>query len=438
MLEQLFPILVTFSALLILIAIRVPIGLSLISVAFFGIAYEVSLRAAIGSIARLPYDLASNWSFSAVPMFLLMGFVASETGLTRGLFRASRQLLSRLPGSLACSSVFASALFAAASGSSVATASAMSKIAIPEMLSRKYDPGLACGTIAASGTLGSLIPPSILMILYGVYSDVSIGALFMAGVIPGVLSVAIYIGMIVVRCSLKPDLAGAGQGAIEEDRLPLTRLLWDVAPLPVLITIVMGSISMGFATPTEAGALGALGAVLIAVLSGTFTLAGFYAALKQSALSFTAIFIIIIGGALLTRYAAVAGLNQVLGEIFSQSAAGPIVLIISVSLLYILLGMFIDSIGLLLLTAPLILPIAVSLDMDMIWFGIILIKLLEIGLITPPVGLNIFVIKGALGDKVALPAIFKGVTWFIAMDILTLIILVAFPAITLWLPSLLK
>ncbi|MFK8081390.1 MAG: TRAP transporter large permease [Granulosicoccus sp.] len=437
MFEQLLPIIIVFGALLALISIRVPIGLALISVSFAGIAYEISLRAAIGSIGRIPYDLASNWSFSAVPMFLLMGYVAAETGLTSGLFRASRQLLSRLPGSLACSSVFASALFAAASGSSVATASAMSKIAIPEMLRRKYDPGLACGTIAASGTLGSLIPPSILMILYGVYSDVSIGALFMAGVIPGILSMAIYISMIVTRCKINPDLAGEGAEAVSEDTGSFWRLIGDIAPLPLLITIVMGSISFGFATPTEAGALGALGAVLIAFVSGTFTFSGFYSALKQSALSFTSIFIIIIGGALLTRYAAVAGLNQVLGDIFTQSAAGPLMLILAVSILYIVLGMFIDSIGLLLLTAPLILPLATSLDMDLIWFGIILIKLLEIGLITPPVGLNIFVIKGALGNTVALPVIFRGVTWFIAMDVLTLFLLVSFPAITLWIPELL-
>lgn len=435
MLEDIAPILLALCALLSLIAIRVPIGLSLIAVSFVGIAYEISLRAAIGSLARLPYDLASNWSFSAIPMFLLMGYVASETGLTKGLFRASRQVLSRLPGALACSSVLASALFAAASGSSVATASAMSKIAIPEMLSRRYDPGLACGTIAASGTLGSLIPPSILMILYGVYSDVSIGALFMAGILPGILSVSVYIGMIVTRCKLNPSLAGGGDAAEEEPKVGPGQLLMDIAPLPILIAIVMGSISMGWATPTEAGALGALGAVLIAVVMRTFSLAGFWTALKQSALSFTAIFVIIIGGALLTRYAAVAGLNKILEQLFVESAAGPLALIIAVSVLYIVLGMFIDSIGLLLLTAPLVLPLAISLDMDMIWFGIILIKLLEIGLITPPVGLNIFVIKSALGDKVALPTIFKGVTWFISMDMLTLVLLVAFPAITLWLPE---
>jgi tripartite ATP-independent transporter DctM subunit len=434
MFDQLFPVAITFAALLALIAIRVPIGLALISVSFFGIAYETSLRAAIGSIARLPYELSTNWSFSAVPMFLLMGFIASETGLTKGLFSASRVLLSKLPGALACASVLASALFAAASGSSVATAAAMSRIAIPEMLSRKYDPGLACGTIAASGTLGSLIPPSILMILYGVYADVSIGGLFLAGVLPGILSVGIYMAMIVTRCRLNPALGGTDL-VDDTPRPSALSILSDIAPLPVLTAIVMGSISLGIATPTEAGALGALGAVAIAIISGRFQLAAFARALTQSALSFTAIFIIVIGGALLTRYTAVAGISRLLEELIGQSTAGPITLIVAVSLLYIILGMFIDSIGLLLLTAPLILPLASSMGIDLIWFGIVLIKLLEIGLITPPVGLNIFVIQSALSGRVQLPAIFRGVAWFIAMDIVTLTILVAFPAITLWLPS---
>ena len=269
MIEQLIPIAIAFAVLLTLIAIRVPIGLALITVSFFGIAYETSLRAAIGSIGRLPYELVTNWSFSAVPMFLLMGYIAAETGLTKGLFAASRALLARLPGALACASVLASALFAAASGSSVATAAAMSRIAIPEMLSRKYDEGLACGTVAASGTLGSLIPPSILMILYGVYADVSIGALFLAGVLPGVLSVMIYIGMIVTRCAVTPELAGQGS-ADPAAGLDRTALLRSILPLPLLIAIVMGSISLGVATPTEAGALGAMGAILIAVLTRRF------------------------------------------------------------------------------------------------------------------------------------------------------------------------
>lgn len=437
MIEDFLPTLIGFAILLGLLSVRVPIGLSLISVAFAGIAWETNMRAAIGSVARLPYELATNWSFSAVPMFLLMGFIASETGLTRGLFGASRVLLARLPGNLACASVLASALFAAASGSSVATASAMSRIAIPEMLRRNYDAGLASGSVAAAGTLGSLIPPSILMILYGVYSDVSIGALFMAGVIPGVLSVVIYLGMVVTRCSISPALAG---DAISETdrRPPMFDLLRDITPLPILVLIVMGSISMGLATPTEAGALGALGAVAIAIVTRRFEWSYFRLALRQTAISFTSIFIIVIGGALLTRFVAVAGLNTALGDLFAQSAFGPIGLIVMVAVLYIVLGMFIDSIGLLLLTSPLILPMANAAGVDLIWFGIIMIKLLEIGLITPPVGLNIFVIQSALKDAVPMPVIFKGVVWFIAMDLLTLTLLVAFPAITLWLPSILN
>ncbi|MCY6382199.1 TRAP transporter large permease [Hoeflea prorocentri] len=435
--EEFFPVILAFLALMGLIAIRVPIGLSLIAVSFVGIAFETSMRGAIGSVSRLPYELATNWTFSAVPMFLLMGFVASETGLTRGLFSATRVLLSRLPGALACSSVVASALFAAASGSSVATASAMSRIAIPEMLRRKYDPGLACGAVAASGTLGSLIPPSILMILYGVYADVSIGKLFLAGVVPGLLSVGLYMAMIVVRCGINPKLAG-DQDVSEEAKMSAWQLCAELAPLPLLIAIVMGSISFGLATPTEAGALGAFGAVFIAVITRRFTFDGFLSALRQSALSFTAIFIIVIGGALLTRYVAIAGLSRGLSDLMEGAQLGPIGLIVIVALIYVVLGMFIDSIGLLLLTAPLILPLAVQADMDMIWFGIILIKLLEIGLITPPVGLNVFVIQSSLKGAVAMPVVFKGVTWFIAMDLAALVLLVAFPLLSTALPELMR
>ncbi|MCY4206596.1 MAG: TRAP transporter large permease [Roseovarius sp.] len=435
--EEFFSVILAFSALLALIAIRVPIGLALIAVSFVGIAYETNMRAAIGSVSRLPYEFATNWNFSAVPMFLLMGFLASETGLTKGLFSASRVLLARLPGALACASVVASALFAAASGSSVATASAMSRIAIPEMLRRKYDSGLACGAVAASGTLGSLIPPSILMILYGVYADVSIGKLFLAGFIPGLLSAALYVGMIAARCKANPALAG--QTHVEDATdMSAGRLLIELAPLPILIAIVMGSISFGFATPTEAGALGAFGAVAIAALTGRFTVSGLFSALRQSALSFTAIFIIVIGGALLTRYVAIAGLGRGLSDMMEGAQLGPIGLILIVAAIYVILGMFIDSIGLLLLTVPLILPLAVQLDMDLIWFGIILIKLLEIGLITPPVGLNVFVIQSALKGAVSMPLIFKGIAWFLVMDVVALGLLVTFPVISLWLPGVVK
>ncbi|WP_304511598.1 TRAP transporter large permease [Desulfobacula sp.] len=426
-----------FGALLILIAIRMPISIALVSVSFFGIAFEKSWSAAVGSLSRLPFEMAANWEFSAAPMFLFMGFICAATGLTNGLFKASSILLSRLPGSLAAASVFASALFAAASGSSVATAAAMSRIAIPEMLKRGYDQGLACGTVAASGTLGSLIPPSILLILYGIYANVSIGKLFLAGVVPGVISAAIYILMISIRCKINPKLSGESVKIVSFEVNK-----WEIAktilPLPIIIVLVMGSIFFGIATPTEAGAIGSTGAVALAALQGRLSYTAFCGALIQTAESFASIFFIIIGGALLTRFIAITGITPQLLALFEQFNAGPLILICATALVYILLGMFIDSIGLLLLTVPIFLPLANALEMNLIWYGVILIKLLEIGLITPPIGLNIFVIKSTLGPQVKLPVIFRGICWFIFMDLLTLILLVAVPALCLWLPNLLR
>jgi tripartite ATP-independent transporter DctM subunit len=427
-----------FLAAIVLIAIRLPIGLVLVTVAFFGVMFETSFHAALGLLAQQPYELATNWEFSAAPMFLFMGYIAARTGLTSGLFDAARVLFARVPGSLAVSSVVASGLFAAASGSSVATSAAMSKIAVPEMLKRGYDQGLACGTIGASGTLGSLIPPSLVLIFFGIYANVSIGQLFLAGFVPGVLSAAIYIAMIVIRVWLKPDLAGQPVSAEEYRGQSLARALWAVLPLPVLILLVMGTIATGIATPTESGALGAAGAVLLSLLNRRLSLKALRQAFRETAIAFSSIFFIMVGGQLLVRFVALSGISRDLLGFFEAIQGGPLTLILLAVIVYLILGMFIDSIGLMLLTIPIFLPLANALDINLIWFGIIIVKLLEIGLVTPPVGLNIYVIKSTLGKLVDLPTIFRGVTWFIAMDVLTLAILVAFPAITLWLPTLMR
>jgi len=427
-----------FLAAIVLIAIRLPIGLVLVTVAFFGVMFETSFHAALGLLAQQPYELATNWEFSAAPMFLFMGYIAARTGLTSGLFDAARVLFARVPGSLAVSSVVASGLFAAASGSSVATSAAMSKIAVPEMLKRGYDQGLACGTIGASGTLGSLIPPSLVLIFFGIYANVSIGQLFLAGFVPGVLSAAIYIAMIVIRVWLKPDLAGQPVSAEEYRGQSLARALWAVLPLPVLILLVMGTIATGIATPTESGALGAAGAVLLSLLNRRLSLKALRQAFRETAIAFSSIFFIMVGGQLLVRFVALSGISRDLLAFFEAIQGGPLTLILLAVIVYLILGMFIDSIGLMLLTIPIFLPLANALDINLIWFGIIIVKLLEIGLVTPPVGLNIYVIKSTLGKLVDLPTIFRGVTWFIAMDVLTLAILVAFPAITLWLPTLMR
>ncbi|HAN80057.1 MAG TPA: C4-dicarboxylate ABC transporter [Gammaproteobacteria bacterium] len=420
-------------AALVLIALRVPIAVALGLVSFFGIMELTNMRAALGIITAVPFNFIGNWSFTAVPMFLLMGYVCTTSGMTQGLFQAMRVCLSRLPGGLAIASVGACSMFAAASGSSVATASAMARIAVPEMLRHRYDRGLATGVIAASGTLGSLIPPSILMVLYGVYAEVSIGKLFMAGFLPGLLSAALYVLMIVARVKLTPGLAGkVEQHFTGQEKWDAIKEVWA---LPTLIIFVLGGIFAGFFTPTEAGAVGAFLATALAILRGKFSRLNFIEALTATARGTGSIFIILIGTIFLTKFLALSGLPAWLASTMLSVSDSVVWIIVSVAIIYIILGMFVDSIGLLLLTLPLLLPIANGADMNLIWFGIILIKLLEIGLVSPPVGLNVYVIKGAVGNSVPLQTIFKGVGWFIVMDIVALLLIISFPELSLYLPS---
>ena len=419
---------------LFLIALRVPIGLALGLVSVLGIAAMTSMNVAWGMISATPFDYIGQWELSAAPMFLLMGYLCSTTDMTRGLFAALRLALARLPGGLAIASVGACAFFAAAAGSSVATASAMSRIAVPEMLRNGYDKGLATGTIAASGTLGSLIPPSVLLILYGVYAQVSVGQLFLAGFIPGIVSALIYMAMIVVRVKLKPSLAGHAVISVgAEERRTILREIW---PLPVLIFSVLGGIFSGVFSPTEAGALGAFIAGLIAFVRGQLTRAAFFEAVRQAIISTASIFLILIGSLFFTRFLALSGMPTAFSNLILSVSSEPWWILLAVTVIYVVLGMLIDSIGLLLLTLPLILPLIETAGMNPIWFGIIVVKLLEIGLVTPPIGLNVYMIKSALGNLVTLPEVFRGVGWFIAMDFLTLLLLILIPALSLWLPQL--
>lgn len=417
-----------------LIALRVPIGLALGLVSIGGIAIMFNMSVAWGMISATPFDYVGQWELSAAPMFLLMGFICSSTDMTRGLFLALRLYLARLPGGLAVTSVGACAFFAAASGSSVATAAAMSRMAVPEMLDNGYDRGLATGTIAASGTLGSLIPPSVLLILYGVYAQVSVGQLFMAGFIPGILSALIYIAMITVRVKLNPALAGNVQvDPTPEERREAFRDVW---PLPTLILVVLGGIFSGVFSPTEAGALGAFAAALIAAVRRKLTRAAVVEAVSQAIVSTASIFIILIGSLFFTRFLALSGFPRAFADAILSVSTETWWILFAVSVIFLVLGMLIDSIGLLLLTLPILVPLVNAAEINPVWFGIIVIKLLEIGLITPPIGLNVYMINGALNNRVTLPEIFRGITWFLAMDLVTLVILIAFPILTLWLPSL--
>lgn len=419
---------------LLLIALRIQIGVAVGIVSFFGIAVILNMKAAWGMLTAVPFNFVGDWNLTAIPMFLLMGYVASSAGLTQGLFQAMRIFLSRMPGGLAIASVGACALMSAASGSSVATASSMARIATPEMLRYRYDPGLATGVVATAGTLGSLIPPSILMVLYGYYAEVSIAKLFIAGVIPGLLSAVMLSVMIVARVTVKPSLAPRVEESFTaQEKLDAIKEIW---PLPVLVFGVLIGIFIGLFTPTEAGAVGAFLALVLALLRGRLTLPVLRDAVVSTLSSTAGIFMVVIGTVLLTRFMALSGVPNFIASELLTLGSSELMIILMVVVLYLLLGMFLDSIGILLLTLPIILPVARDAGIELIWFGVILIKLLEIGLITPPVGLNVYVMKGALGSLVKLQQIFAGVTWFVVAEMITLALIVAFPLLSLWLPAL--
>jgi len=425
--------LIGIGVLLLLLLLRIPIGVGLAVVAFFGVMIVTNENVAFGLLSNVPYEFIGDWSLSAVPMFMFMGFLATEMQLTSSLFRAMRTLLAGLPGSLAVASVAACALFAAASGSSVATSASMSRIAVPEMLKLKYNPGLAAGSVASAGTLGSLIPPSILMVLFGIFAEVSIGKLFAAGVLPGLLSALVFCTMIITRAALNPTLApDMPERPSVSERGWALREIW---PLPILVIGVLGGIYAGLFTPTEAGAVGSGLTIVIALLQRRFSFKALWTAARQAVEGTASIFIIAVGAGLFARYMALTGVPDYLAETFVVAGGSALLLILQVSIVYLILGCFIDSIGIMLLTLPIILPLLEEARVDLIWFGVLVIKLLEIGLVTPPVGLNVFVMKSSLGGLVTLPQIFRGVMWFILADLFTLGLLIGFPEISLWLPG---
>jgi tripartite ATP-independent transporter DctM subunit len=420
--------------LVALIALRVPIGVSLIGVSFFGIWAMVGQKAAWGILGVVPYSFAATWQLSSVPMFLLMGFFCFHAGLTKGLFDAARVWLSGLPGGLAVATVFGAAGFAAVTGSSVACAAAMGRIAVPEMMRHRYDVSLATGTVAAAGTIGALIPPSILMILYGIIAEVPISSLFLGGVGAGLLTAFGYVMVIIIRTTINPELAPR-----LDEKVPLAEkiaALKDTWPVLLLMASVFGGLFGGLFTPTEAGAVGAFLALLIAGLKGSLTLTSFKNALLETLLTSASLFIIAIGASMLTRFLAFSGAGDYLSELVVAIGANELLLLVGISGVYLILGMFLEPIGAMLLTLPILLPIIASTGFSLVWFGVLLTKFLEIGMITPPIGLNVFVIKGVVGNLATTTTIFRGVMWFLVADLIVIVLLIAFPDIVLYLPSL--
>ncbi len=420
--------------LVALIALRVPIGVSLIGVSFFGIWAIVGEKAAWGILGVVPYSFAATWQLSSVPMFLLMGFFCFHAGLTKGLFDAARVWLSGLPGGLAVATVFGAAGFAAVTGSSVACAAAMGRIAVPEMMRHRYDVSLATGTVAAAGTIGALIPPSILLIIYGIIAEVPISHLFLGGVGAGLLTAFGYVMVITIRATINPELAPR-----LTETVPMAEkvaALKDTWPVILLMACVFGGLFGGLFTPTEAGAVGAFLSLAIAGIKGSLTLERFKNALLETLLTSASLFIIAIGASMLTRFLALSGAGDYLSELVVAIGANELMLLVGISVVYLVLGMFLEPLGAMLLTLPILLPIIATTGFSLVWFGVLLTKFLEIGMITPPIGLNVFVIKGVVGDLATTSTIFRGIMWFLVSDLIVIVLLIAFPDIVLYLPSL--
>ncbi|WP_100638272.1 TRAP transporter large permease [Marinobacter salexigens] len=420
--------------LIALLALRVPIGVSLIGVSFGGLWYMMGWKIAWGSLGIIPYQFASNWVLSSVPMFLLLGFVCYHTQLTQGMFRAARMWLSGVPGGLAIAAVFGSAGFAAVSGSSVACSAAMGRIAVPEMIRHRYHPELATGTVAVAGTIGALIPPSIIMILYGIIAQQSITGLFLGGISAGILTAIGYVVVILIRVKLNPSLAPDTNEVIPT--VEKIRALKDTWPVLLIMIGIFSGLFGGIFTATEAGAVGAFLSLVVAALKRSLNWTRFRNAILETLMTTGALIIIAVGASLLTRFLALSGAGDYLSELIISLNSGHFMLLFAIVLIYVFLGMFLEPIGAMLLTLPIILPIVDSAGLNLLWFGVVLTKLLEIGMITPPIGMNVFVIKSVVGNLVTTSAIFRGIFWFLVMDFLVLIFLIAVPEFILFLPSL--
>lgn len=417
------------AAATVLIGLRFHIGLSLGLMSAIGLMGILGPNAALAVLKSAPFEFAASWELSAVPMFVLMGSMALHTGLANSLFDAARVWLGRVPGGLAVAANMASGGFSAVSGSSLATTITMGRLSIPVMRRFGYDPGLATGVIATAGTLGSLIPPSIPLLIYAVFAETSASKLFLAAIVPGLITVGIYTIMIVIRCAINPALAPAPDERFTlRQKLNATKNVW---PLPLLVLIIMGSIYGGFATPTEAGALSVVVTVAITLAMRRLTLDIVRTSIMETVVTTAALFFIAFGAILMTRLMTYSGVPFYLSSFISSFELTQLQLILLIAAMYLILGCFIDPMGMTMLTLPVVLPLLKTAGIDLIWFGILMIKFVEIGLITPPLGLNVFAVN-SLAPDVKTTVIFKGVTWFIVCEIIVVALLIAFPEIVLF------
>ncbi|GAB2785938.1 TRAP transporter permease [Halomonas shantousis] len=414
--------------LLVLMVLRVPVALSMLAVGVVGFAQVITWDAAVAMVKSVPVEVLSNYSFSAIPMFIFMGVLASYSGMASKLFVAAQTMFGGWRGGMALAAVSSCGAFSSISGSSLATASTMSRVALPEMERNGYARSLATGVLAAGGTLGIMIPPSIALLLYAILTEQSVGDMFMAGLLPGLMGLLFYALTVAIVVRIKPSLASASEPNSLKDKL-----LAGLGLLPflgVFLVIVVG-IYGGFFTPTEAASIGAFVTMLYAVAKGV-RLKGLRDAVFETLALSAVVFFMIVGAETLGYFISASRISFEVTNYVMGLGLSTFGVLLCILVLYFVLGCFMDSIAMLLLTVPVVYPIISSLGVDPIWFGIITVLTVELGLITPPVGMNVFVIK-ATAPHVGLGEIFRGVTPFIISDFVRLGMLLAFPAIVTFL-----
>lgn len=419
---------------LVLVSLGMWVAFAAALVGIIGITAIKGWGAMSGVISGFAYDATASFSFSVIPLFIIMGYFASYAGLTTDLFRTARQWFGHFPGGLAIATTFGCAGFGAVCGSSTAAAAVMGKVVIPEMEKYNYDRSLAAGSVAASGTMASMIPPSVAMVLYGVITEQSVGTLLIAGFIPGILEAVLYSGMIFTRCRYNPALGPALPAASWKERIASLRGVWGML---VLMAAILGGIYSGVFTPTEAGGIGAFGALIIALSLRKLTWPNFKEGLLETGKTTAMIFALLIGILILVRFFALSGVTGAFVSAMLGLPWPPMGILLLICVIYLILGMFVSVTGMLLLTLPLIFPVVVGLGYDPIWFGIMAVRLAEVAFITPPVAMNIYAVK-ATSPHIPSEEIIKGVLPFILMDAINIALLIAFPVIALWLPSTMK
>jgi tripartite ATP-independent transporter DctM subunit len=420
-----------FLVLFILMLLRVPVGMAMGLVGVTGYAYIAGPGPALKLIGQSSMRTVTDYTFGVIPMFMLMGAFVSVSGVSKELFRAANAFIGHMRGGLGVATVLACGGFAAICGSSVATAATFSSVAYPEMRRFGYPQSFSTGVIAAGGTLGAMLPPSTVLAVYAILTQQDIGKLFMAGIVPGLLAMLLYVITIMIIVRLRPDWLPRGEKKSWPDRFRGLKDVW--APL-VLFIFVIGGLYGGFFTPTEAGGVGASGAFLLGVLRGKLDRAGIRSALLSATRTSAAVFTVLIGALLFGYFLTITQVPQKLMEMLTGMGVGRYGILAMIMVMYLVLGCLMDAMAMIILTVPIIFPVIVQLGFDPIWFGVIIVMTVELGLIHPPVGMNVFVIKSVVKD-VSFTTIFKGVIPFVVTDLIRLVILICFPIIALWLPS---